>query len=167
VSSPARGSNATSQAIALTRRAEAAGADAVLSVVPYDNKPMQAGIHAHLRAIAEATALPLILHDIPSRTTHELADGTLALPAQSKRFIGLTDGRGDATRPARLRSRLPAGFRLLSGADATALAFVAAGGDGCISAMSNIAPDVCRTIFLNCQHGRLQSTRHLQSRLHG
>jgi 4-hydroxy-tetrahydrodipicolinate synthase len=159
------GSNSTSQAIALTQCAEAAGADAVLSVVPCYNKPMQAGIHAHFRAIADATALPIILHDIPSRTMRELADDTLTRLAQSKQFIGLKDGTGDAARPLRLRSRLPASFRLLSGDDATALAFVAAGGDGCISLTSNVAPDVCRTIFLNCQHGRLQSARHLQSQL--
>src|SRR5450755_4061940 len=130
------GSNSTSQAIELTRRAETAGADAVLTVVPYYNKPMQAGIHAHFSAIAEATALPIILHDIPSRTMRELADDTLTRLAQSKRFIGLRDGSGDVARPARLRSRLPPGFRLLSGHDATALAFLAAGGEGCISMMS-------------------------------
>src|SRR6202165_5305178 len=72
------GSNSTSQAIELTRRAEAAGADAVLSVVPYYNRPMQAGIDAHFRAIADRTTLPLILHDIPSRTIRALADATLA-----------------------------------------------------------------------------------------
>ena len=159
------GSNSTHQAIALTRRAEAAGADAVLSVVPYYNKPMQAGIQAHFQAIADATPLPIILHDIPSRTIRELADDTLARLAQSEQFIGLRDGTGDAGRPMRLRSLLPAEFRLLSGDDATAFAYVAAGGDGCISMLSNIAPDVCRTIFLNCQHGRLQSARHLQGRL--
>ena len=159
------GSNSTSQAIALTRRAEAAGADAVLSVVPYYNKPMQAGIHAHFRAIADAVALPIVLHDIPSRTMRELADDTLALLAQLDQFIGLRDGTGAAARPMRLRSLLPPEFRLLTGDDATALAFVAAGGDGCISMMSNVAPDLCRTIFLTCQHGRLQSALNLQGRL--
>jgi len=71
------GSNSTSQAIELTQRAEAVGADAVLSVVPYYNKPMQAGIHAHFRAIAVSSALPIILHDVPSRTMRELSDDTL------------------------------------------------------------------------------------------
>src|SRR6202008_2463228 len=82
------GSNSTSQAIELTRRAEEAGADAVLSVVPYYNKPMQAGIEAHFRAIADSTALPVILHDIPSRAVRELSDDTLARLAESRRFIG-------------------------------------------------------------------------------
>jgi 4-hydroxy-tetrahydrodipicolinate synthase len=159
------GSNSTSQAIELTERAEAAGADAVLSVVPYYNKPMQAGIHAHFRAIANATALPIILHDIPSRTIRELSDDTLARLAQSSQFIGLRDATGDLARPMRLRSLLPPGFQLLSGDDATALAFMANGGNGCISTISNIAPELCQAIFSSCREGRLQSARYLQSRL--
>jgi 4-hydroxy-tetrahydrodipicolinate synthase len=159
------GSNSTSQAIELTRHAEAAGADAVLSVVPYYNKPMQAGILAHFRAIAGSTGLPIILHDIPSRTVRELADDTLARLAESSQFIGLRDGTGDVTRPMRLRSRVSQGFRLLSGDDATALAFIAAGGNGCISTISNVAPDLCRVIFAGGRQGRLQSARYLQRRL--
>jgi 4-hydroxy-tetrahydrodipicolinate synthase len=159
------GSNSTSQAIELTRRAAAAGADAVLSMVPYYNKPMQAGIHAHFHAIAVSAGLPVILHDIPSRTVRELADDTLVRLAESRQIIGLRDGTGDVSRPALLRSRLPAGFRLLSGDDATALAYIAMGGDGCISTVSNIAPDLCRVIYSNCRQGRLQSARYLQHRL--
>jgi 4-hydroxy-tetrahydrodipicolinate synthase len=159
------GSNSTSQAIELTRRAEAAGADAVLSVVPYYNKPMQAGIYAHFWAIADSTALPIILHDVPSRTIRELSDETLVRLAQSSQFIGLRDGTGDVTRPMRLQPLLPPGFRLLSGDDPTALAFIADGGDGCISLVSNIAPDLCQVIFSSCRRGRLQSARYLQSRL--
>jgi 4-hydroxy-tetrahydrodipicolinate synthase len=159
------GSNSTSQAIDLTRRAEAAGADAVLSVVPYYNKPMQAGIDAHFRAIAGSTALPIILHDIPSRTIRELADETLVRLAASKQFVGLRDGTGDVARPMRLRSLLPSGFRLLSGDDATNFGFTANGGDGCISMISNVAPDLCRVIFSSCRQGRLQSARYLQNRL--
>jgi 4-hydroxy-tetrahydrodipicolinate synthase len=159
------GSNSTSQAVALTRRAEAAGADAVLSVVPYYNKPMQAGIYAHFRAIAEQTALPIILHDIPSRTMRELSDDTLVRLAQSGQFIALRDGTGDTIRPLRLRYRLPPGFRLLSGDDTTALAYVAGGGDGCISTISNVAPQLCQAIFADCSQGRLQSARYLQNRL--
>ena len=159
------GSNSTSHAIELTRRAEAAGADAVLSVVPYYNKPMQSGIHAHFQAIAGSTTLPIILHDIPARTIRELSDDTLARLAESKQFIGLQDGTGDITRPMRLRSLLPHGFRLMSGDDATALAFIANGGDGCISTISNVAPDLCRAIFSSCRQGRLQTARYLQNRL--
>jgi 4-hydroxy-tetrahydrodipicolinate synthase len=159
------GSNSTSQAIELTRRAEAAGADAVLSVVPYYNKPMQAGIAAHFAAVACSTGLPLILHDIPSRTIRELSDDTLARLAESRQFVGLKDSTGDVARPMRLSSLLPPGFRLLSGDDATALAFIASGGDGCISMISNVAPDLCRVIFAGCRQGRLQSARYLQRRL--
>src|SRR6267154_40878 len=159
------GSNSTAQAIDLTRRAETAGADAVLSVVPYYNKPMQAGIYAHFQAIANSTTLPIILHDIPSRTIRELSDDTLARLAQSKQFIGLRDGTGDLSRPMRLRPRLPPGFRLLSGDDATALAFIANGGDGCISMASSVAPELCRVIFSSCREGRLQSARYLHNRL--
>jgi 4-hydroxy-tetrahydrodipicolinate synthase len=159
------GSNSTSQAIELTQRAEAAGADAVLSVVPYYNKPMQAGIQAHFQAIADSTALPIMLHDVPSRTVRELSDDTLVRLVQSRQFIGLRDGTGDILRPMRLRSRLPSGFRLLSGDDATALAFVANGGDGCISTISNVAPELCQAIFSNCRQGRLQSAGYLQNRL--
>jgi uncharacterized protein YbjQ (UPF0145 family) len=113
------GSNSTSRAIELTKRAEDAGADAILSVVPYYNKPMQAGIEAHFHAVAEATALPVILHDIPSRTIRELSDNTLVQLAKSKQFIGLRDATGEIARIMRLRPRLPARFRLLSGDDTT------------------------------------------------
>jgi len=159
------GSNSTRQAVELTGHAEAAGASAVLSVVPYYNKPMQAGIQAHFRAIADSTALPIILHDIPSRTVRELSDDTLARLAESRQFIGVRDATGDIARPLRLRPLLPTGFRLLSGDDATALAFVNLGGDGCISATSNVAPELCQAIFSNCRQGRLQSARYLQHRM--
>jgi 4-hydroxy-tetrahydrodipicolinate synthase len=159
------GSNSTHQAIELTGHAEAAGADAVLSVVPYYNKPMQAGIQAHFQAIASSTTLPIILHDIPSRTVRELADDTLARLAESRRFIGVRDATGDIARPLRVRSLLPTGFRLLSGDDATALAFLSLGGDGCISTISNVAPGLCQAIFSSCRQGRLQSARYLQHRM--
>jgi 4-hydroxy-tetrahydrodipicolinate synthase len=149
----------------LARRAEAAGADACLSVVPYYNRPMQAGIHAHFDAIVNSISLPVILHDIPSRTNRELADDTLARLAQSKQFIGLRDGTGDVNRPMRLRSLLPPEFRLLSGEDATALAFLVNGGDGCISTISNVAPGLCQAVYSNCRQGRLQSARYLFNRL--
>jgi 4-hydroxy-tetrahydrodipicolinate synthase len=159
------GSNSTSHAVELTRRAAAAGAQAVLSVVPYYNKPMQSGIYAHFRAIADSTALPVILHDIPSRTVRGLSDETLAQLAASKQFIGLRDGTGEIGRLGRLQPLLPREFRLLSGDDATALAYLAAGGHGCISAISNVAPELCREIYANCEQGRLRSARRLFNRL--
>jgi 4-hydroxy-tetrahydrodipicolinate synthase len=159
------GSNSTEHAIELTRRAEAAGADAILSVVPYYNKPMQSGIFAHFQAVAISTGLPVILHDILSRTVRELADETIARLCQSNRFAGLRDGTGDVTRPIRLSALVPSGFRILSGDDATALAYIAAGGDGCISTISNAAPELCRAIFSNFKQRRLQTARHLNRRL--
>ena len=159
------GSNSTSQAIELTRRAVAAGADAILSVVPYYNKPMQSGMVRHFQAIAGSTDLPIILHDIPARTVRELSDDTLVQLAQSRQFIGLRDGTGDVSRPLRLGALLPSGFRLLSGDDATALAYLVHGGDGCISTVSNVTPLLCRAIFSSCQQGRLPSARYLQGRL--
>ncbi len=159
------GSNSTRQAIELTRCAEKAGADAVLSVVPYYNKPMQAGIAAHFRAIAASTTLPVILHDIPSRTMRGLSDDTLVRLAESPQFVGLRDGAGDATRVLRLRSMLPSGFRLLSGDDMCALAFLAYGGDGCISLISNILPEQCWEMDRHFRHGRQSSACAVQSRL--
>ena len=159
------GSNSTSQAIELTRRAEAAGADAILSVVPYYNKPMQSGITAHFRAIADSTHLPLILHDIPARTIRELANDTLARLAESRQFIGLRDGSGDVTRPIRLSGMIPSHFRLLTGDDATALAYMANGGDGCISTVCNVVPDVCRMIHASWRQGRLRTARDLLRQL--
>ena len=159
------GSNSTSHAIELTRLAEAAGADAVMSVVPYYNKPMQEGIAAHFQAIALSTGLPIVLHDIPSRTIRELADDTLLRLAERRQFIGLRDGSGDVTRPLRLAGRLRAGFRLMSGEDTTAIAYIAGGGDGSISLVANVTPDLCRTIHSNLAQGRPQTARHLQRRL--
>jgi 4-hydroxy-tetrahydrodipicolinate synthase len=159
------GSNSTRQAVELTWRAQAAGADALLSVVPYYNKPMQDGIYAHFRAIAGSTGLPIILHDIPSRTVRELTNDTLARLAESDQFIGLRDGSGDVARPMRLSPQLRSGFRLLSGDDTTALAYFGSGGDGCISMISNVRPDLCRIIFSNCRQGRLQAAQRVQRRL--
>ena len=141
------GSNSTSQAMELATEAEAAGADAILSVVPYYNKPMQAGIVAHFQAIAGATGLPVILHDVPSRTMREMSDETIARLAESKQFIGLKDAAGSIARLLRLKPALPPAFRFLSGDDATATAYLAGGGDGCISIVANLFPELCHSIY--------------------
>jgi 4-hydroxy-tetrahydrodipicolinate synthase len=159
------GSNSTAEAIERTRSAELAGADAVMSVVPYYNKPMQAGIAAHFRAIAGATALPIVLHDSPGRTIRELADDTLLKLVESSQFIGLTDSSSDLARPMRLRPILPVRFSLLSGDDATALAFLSCGGDGCVSLVSNIVPEMCQAIFSNYRHGQVPPAQRLQQQL--
>ncbi len=159
------GSNATDRAVAFTRAPEAAGADAIMSVVPYYNKPMPQGIAAHFRAVAAATTLPVILHDIPARTVKGLADETLLELAHSPRFVGLRDGNSDVARLRRLRPRLPATFRMLTGDDATSLAYMAAGGDGCISSVSNIAPDLWVAVARHLREGRLYQARELHQRL--
>jgi 4-hydroxy-tetrahydrodipicolinate synthase len=153
------GSNSTAHAIELTRDAEAAGADAILSVVPYYNKPIQRGLYAHFHAIAQSTGLPIILYDVPSRTACGLADETVARLAEMPQIIGLKDATGDVTRPPRLRSLVGPEFRLLTGDDATALAFFAQGGNGCISVTSNIAPGLCRSMFLACRQGQITSAQ--------
>jgi 4-hydroxy-tetrahydrodipicolinate synthase len=156
------GSNSTSQAIELTSEAEA---DAVLSVVPYYNKPMQSGILAHFQAIAASTALPIILHDVPSRTAREINDDTIMRLSESKQFIGLKKSTGSVARLFRLRSALPPSFRLLSGDDATAMAYLASGGDGCISVVANLYPDLCRVIHEGCATGNLRGSRNLSGRI--
>ena len=153
------GSNSTSHAIELTKEAETAGADGILSVVPYYNKPTQAGMYEHFRAIAQSTGLPIILYDVPSRTACGLADETVMRLAELPRIIGLKDATGDVMRPARLRDLVGPNFRLLTGDDATALAFLAQGGDGCISVTSNVAPGLCRNMFLACRQGQTATTQ--------
>jgi 4-hydroxy-tetrahydrodipicolinate synthase len=153
------GSNSTAHAIELTRDAEAAGADAILSVVPYYNKPIQRGLYAHFHAIAQSTGLPIILYDVPSRTACGLADETVARLAEMPQFIGLKDATGDVTRPPRLRLLVGPDFRLLTGDDATVLAFLAQGGNGCISVTSNIAPGLCRSMFLACRQGQIATAQ--------
>jgi 4-hydroxy-tetrahydrodipicolinate synthase len=155
------GSNATGHAVEFTRDAEANGADAVLSVVPYYNKPTQAGLYAHFCEIAASTGLPVILYDVPSRTGCGLADETIARLAEVPRVIGLKDAAGDITRPARLRPLVGADFRLLCGDDAIALGFLAQGGDGCISVASNAAPGLCRNIFLSWRQGQIGRAQRL------
>ncbi|QUS38857.1 4-hydroxy-tetrahydrodipicolinate synthase [Tardiphaga alba] len=147
------GSNCTARAIAWTRMAQAAGADAAMSVVPYYNKPTADGIAAHFHAILDATTLPVILHDAPTRCVRALADDTIIDLAASFRVIGLRDDSGDASRLARLRPLLPPGFRLLTGQDATSLPYLLSGGDGVVSAIANVAPQLCRGMYVAAQKG--------------
>jgi 4-hydroxy-tetrahydrodipicolinate synthase len=153
------GSNATSQAVELTHIVQAAGADAILSVVPYYNKPTQAGIYAHFRAVAETTDLPVILHDVPSRTICSLADDTLARLAALPHVAGFLDATGDAARLLRLRALLGPEFILLSGDDRAALAYLSLGGDGCVSITANVAPRLCHATRAAWIDGQLAQAR--------
>ena len=159
------GSNSTDHAAELTRDAEAQGADAILSVVPYYNKPTQAGLLAHFRSIAQSTGLPILLYDVPSRTACGLTDETVVRLAEMPQFIGLKDATGDITRPGRLRSLVGPDFRLLSGDDATALAFFAQGGNGCISVTSNVAPGLCRSMFLAYKQEQMARAQRLANQV--
>jgi 4-hydroxy-tetrahydrodipicolinate synthase len=155
------GSNSTAHAVELSKDAEDSGADAILSIVPYYNKPTQEGLYAHFCAIAAATELPIILYDVPSRTARGLADETVARLAALPQIIGLKDATGDAARLPRLRSLVGADFKLLSGDDATAAAFIVQGGDGCISVVSNLAPGLCRNMFLAYRQGPVTRAQRL------
>jgi|EndMetStandDraft_8_1072994.scaffolds.fasta_scaffold56934_5 4-hydroxy-tetrahydrodipicolinate synthase len=147
------GSNCTSRAIAVNRLAQAAGADAVMSVVPYYNRPTADGIAAHFRTILATTSLPVIVHDAPSRCARALTDDTLLNLAVSPRLVGLRDDTGDTGRLARLRPLLPAGFRILTGQDIAALSYLLLGGDGVVSAMANVAPQLCRGMYYAARQG--------------
>lgn len=147
------GSNCTARAIEWTRMAQAAGADAAMSIVPYYNKPTADGIAAHFHAILGATTLPMILHDAPSRCLRTLTDDIIIHLAASSRLIGLRDDTGDASRLARLRPLLPHGFRFLTSLDATAISYLLTGGDGVVSAVANIAPQLCRGMYVATRKG--------------
>ena len=137
------GSNSTQEAVRLAKNAEAVGANGVLIVSPYYNKPTQAGLLAHFSAVAEAVSVPVIVYDIPGRSIVAVNDDTMAELAKMPNIAGVKDATGDAARPTRLLNHIGDDFAQLSGEDATALPYLAAGGHGCISVVSNIAPALC------------------------
>ena len=137
------GSNSTEEAVRLSRHAEAVGADAVLIVSPYYNKPTQDGLKAHFTAVADAVSIPVIIYDIPGRSIVRLEDDVLAELAKHPNIAGIKDATADCARPTRLLNLIGDDFCQLSGEDATVLPYLAAGGHGCISVVSNIAPALC------------------------
>ncbi|MFY7960388.1 MAG: 4-hydroxy-tetrahydrodipicolinate synthase [Elsteraceae bacterium] len=140
------GSNSTKEAIALTQHAQKVGADAVLSVSPYYNKPTQEGLYQHFKAIHDASDIPIILYNIPPRSIVDISIETMARLAELPRIVGVKDATQDLARPLRtLKSleRLNKGFTQLSGEDHTTLPYLAQGGNGCISVTANIAPKLC------------------------
>lgn len=134
------GANSTTEAIRLTRCAEQGGADAALLVTPYYNKPTQAGLIAHYRAIADAVALPQILYNVPGRTACDLLPETTIELARVENIVGIKDATGDLSRLLVLREGCGEDFALYSGDDATGCEFMLRGGDGVISVTSNVAP---------------------------
>ena len=137
------GSNNTTEAISLTRHAERAGANAALVVTPYYNKPTQAGLCAHYKAIHDATNIPIIIYNIPGRSIIDMQPETMAELARLPRIAGVKDSTGDITRPLATTAQCGPEFAQLSGEDGNIVAFLAHGGHGCISVTANVAPGLC------------------------
>lgn len=138
------GSNNTSEAIDFVQHAQKAGADGVLVVTPYYNKPSQRGLKAHFGAIAEATSLPIIIYNIPGRSIIDMSVETMAeLFEAHENIVGLKDATGDLSRPSKQRNSVGKDYIQLSGEDMTAIGFNAQGGVGCISVTANVAPRLC------------------------
>jgi 4-hydroxy-tetrahydrodipicolinate synthase len=159
------GSNATEEAIALTRHAKKVGADAVLSVTGYYNKPSQEGIYRHFAAIADAVDIPILLYNIPGRAIVDISVETMARLAKVANIIGVKDATANLMRPTRERAACGRQWRLLSGEDGTALGYMAHGGHGCISVTANVAPRLCAEFQTACLKGDFESARVLQDRL--
>jgi 4-hydroxy-tetrahydrodipicolinate synthase len=141
------GSNSTAEAIDLTRHAKAAGATAALLVMPYYNKPTQAGMYAHFKAVNDAVDIPILIYNIPPRSVVNMSVETMARLAQLKNVKGVKDATADLTRPTQMRIAAGPAFCQMSGEDGTALAFFAQGGHGCISVSSNVAPRQCVEVY--------------------
>ncbi|MDE2582411.1 MAG: 4-hydroxy-tetrahydrodipicolinate synthase [Rhodospirillales bacterium] len=159
------GSNSTSEAIDLTRHAKEAGADAALIVTPYYNKPTQEGMYLHFSAIADAVDLPIIIYNIPPRSVVDMSVETMARLAKHRNIVGVKDATANLARPLHTRRACGADFCQLSGEDHTALAFLAAGGHGCISVTANVAPRLCADMHAAWQGGRIDEAIAIQDRL--
>ena len=159
------GSNATSEAIELAQHAEEAGADAVLIVTPYYNKPTQEGIYQHFKAINDAIGIPIIIYNIPGRSVIDMSVETMKRLYELKNIAGVKDATANMVRVSQQRAVLGEGFNQLSGEDATALGFMAHGGDGCISVTSNVAPRLCAEFQSACLRGDYAAALVLQDKL--
>ena len=159
------GSYSTSTAIELVRSAADVGASAALVVVPYYNKPSQAGLQAHFAAIADASPLPIIVYNVPSRTVTDIAVETLATLARHPKIAGIKDATGDLGRVSAQRLACGEHFVQLSGNDDVALGFNAMGGKGCISVSANVAPRHCSDFQKANREGRWDDALGLQDRL--
>ena len=159
------GSNNTSEAVDLARHAEQAGADAVLVVTPYYNKPTQEGLYHHYRAINDAIGIPIIIYNIPPRSVIDMSVDTMKRLYELKNIVGVKDATGDVGRISKQRMAMGPGFIQLSGEDMTALACVAAGGHGCISVTANAAPALCAELMKHALDGDFAQALRLQDRL--
>ncbi len=159
------GSNSTAEAIALTRHAKAVGADAVLSVEPYYNKPTQEGLYRHFAAIAEAVDIPIVVYNIPGRCVIEMSLETMTRLSKIANIVGVKDATNNLARPSRERAACGKDWRLLSGDDVTTLGFMAHGGHGAISVTANVAPKLCAQFLEACMQGKFDAALALQDRL--
>jgi 4-hydroxy-tetrahydrodipicolinate synthase len=159
------GSASTEHAVELAKNAANAGADGLLAVTPYYVRPSQEGIYRHFHALHDSVELPIILYDVPSRTASTIASDTLCRLAELPRIVGLKDATGDLSRIKLLREKIDKHFRWLSGDDATALDFMALGGHGCISVLSNVVPRRCVELYQARSRGDLHHARAIEREL--
>jgi 4-hydroxy-tetrahydrodipicolinate synthase len=141
------------------------GADAVMVVTPYYNKPSQEGLFQHFTAVADATDLPLIIYNIPSRSVVDMSVETMARLSRHPNIVGVKDATANLIRPLHTRRACGSGFAQLSGEDHTVLSFMAAGGDGCISVTANVAPRLCADMHGAWRAGRVEAAIALQDSL--
>ncbi len=159
------GSNNTVEAIELTRFAKKVGADAVLSVTGYYNKPSQEGIYAHFKAVNDAVDIPIILYNIPGRTIVDISLETMTRLFELKNVVGVKDATANLARVSLQRQEMGSDFCQLSGEDATALGFNAHGGVGCISVTANVAPALCSAFQEATLDGDYRKALEIQDRL--
>jgi len=159
------GSNNTAEAIDLSRHAEKAGADGVLVVTPYYNKPNQEGLFQHYKAINDAIGIPIVIYNIPPRSVIDMSVETMARLAELPNIVGVKDATAKIERVSLQRLAMGPDFIQLSGEDATALAFNAHGGHGCISVTSNVAPKLCSQFQEACLAGDYAKALTFQDRL--
>lgn len=159
------GSNSTAEAVSLVKHAKRLGADAVMAVTPYYNKPSQEGLFLHFSALADAADLPLIIYNIPSRSVIDMSVETMARLAQHPNIVGVKDATANLARPLHTRRACGAAFCQLSGEDHTVLPFLAAGGHGCISVTANVAPRQCANLHRAWSEGRIAEAIALQDAL--
>ncbi|SFH96849.1 4-hydroxy-tetrahydrodipicolinate synthase [Bosea sp. OK403] len=159
------GSNNTHEAIDLAIHAEKAGADAVLVVTPYYNKPTQEGMYQHFKAVNDAVGIPIIIYNIPPRSVVDMSVETMTRLYELKNIAGVKDATANLARVSQQRHAMGADFIQLSGEDMTALAYMAAGGHGCISVVANVAPKLCADLMVAALKGDYAGALKLQDRL--
>jgi len=159
------GSNSTHEAIGMARHAQSVGADALLVVAPYYNKPGQEGLYRHYMSVADATDLPLYIYNVPGRSGVEVLPETIGRLARHPNIVGVKDATANLVRPIQVRLLTGREFNQLSGEDGTIVSFLAAGGNGCISVTSNVAPALCAQLHAEWQAGNIAAAMAIQDRL--